>query len=482
MSYTKSIFLFHRALRLDDNIGLLNAQRESNHVIPVFIFTPEQITSSNKFRALNSIAFMLEALQDLNDSLKKLGSKLYMFYGKQHEILEDIFDNDPDIDAIFMNKDYTPYAIERESKIQKVVDKKGITLESSEDYLLHNIDTIKNKSNSYYSVFTPFYHECIKHDVQKPKALRLKNFIKASYRMNKMKGETTIDKIKSICLSGSREKISSLDPVSFFTATREEAIARVKNLNHHKAYHDNRDTLTLETTRLSPYIKFGLVSIREVYHKIKSLYGIHHDLIKQLYWREFYYCLSYNRSDMLNDGTSFRESYDKISWTKSKESKKLLEKWKTGTTGYPVVDAGMRELNLTGYMHNRERLITSNFLVKHLFIDWREGERYFSSKLIDYDPSVNNGNWQFTSGSGADSQPFFRMMNPWTQGERHDPNCAYIKAWIPELETVPNEDIHNWQNTYKNYKNIKYPAPCKNYDYNKLKKESKKVYSKAFSK
>jgi deoxyribodipyrimidine photo-lyase len=222
------------------------------------------------------------------------------------------------------------------------------------------------------------------------------------------------------------------------------------------------------------------VSVREVYHRIKSLYGIHHDLIRQLYWREFYYGLSYNRQDMLSDATSFRESYDKITWGKSSNSKKLLEKWKNGTTGYPIVDAGMRELNLTGYMHNRARLITSNFLVKHLFIDWREGEKYFASKLIDYDPSVNNGNWQFTSGSGADSQPFFRMMNPWTQGERHDPKCAYIKAWIPELETVADDDIHNWQSAYKNYKDINYPAPCKIYDFNKLKKESKKVYSKAF--
>lgn len=473
MSYGKTIFIFHRSLRLDDNIGLFNALRESEHVIPVFIFTPEQITSSNKFRSLNAIIFMLEALNDLNTQLTKLKTKLYIFYGKQHEILENILDQDPDIEAVFINKDFTPYAVKRESKLEAVCNKFKIQLFSHEDYLLHDMNVIKNKSGSFYSVFTPFYHECLKHNVSNPKKLTRKNFIKSTYEL---KNETTFDKIKKNC-DLSKDFPESLPE---YKATRDEALNLVKKINLHKNYSNDRDTLVLETTRLSSYIKFGLVSVREVYHRIKTLYGIRHDLIRQLYWREFYYNLSYNRQDLLLDSASFRESYDKITWRKSTESKKLLEKWKKGMTGYPVIDAGMRELNFTGFMHNRARLITSNFLVKHLFIDWREGEKYFSSKLTDYDPSVNNGNWQFIAGSGADSQPYFRMINPWLQGEKHDQGCYYIKTWIPELENVPAEDIHDWQNKYKNYKNIKYPAPCKVYDYNKLKKESKKVYSKIY--
>jgi deoxyribodipyrimidine photo-lyase len=239
-----------------------------------------------------------------------------------------------------------------------------------------------------------------------------------------------------------------------------------------KNYGEDRNNLFQSTTKLSPYIKFGLISIREVYHKIKSLFGKSHDLIKQLYWREFYYNISHNRPDLFK-GKSFKLQYDKIKWINNQKSFKL---WKNGMTGYPIVDAGMRELNNTGYMHNRARLITSNFLVKHLFIDWRFGEIYFASKLIDYDPSVNNGNWQFTSSSGADSQPYFRMMNPWLQGQRHDPECEYIKKWIPELKDIPNEHIHNWQDYYQQYKKIKYPKPCKMYDFKTLKKESKSIY------
>lgn len=472
MTYNKSIYIFHRSLRLDDNIGLMTALKNSIEVIPIFIFTPEQITHENKYRSLFAIKFMIDALIDLNHHLNKFGSKLYIFYGEQHLVLNDILNSDFDIDAVFINKDYTPYAIDRETKLQTITEKVYHTIHSCEDYLLHDINSIRTKNDKYYSVFTPFYVEAIKHVVKRPKVLKYKNFIKKSYTVF---DETTFDDIKNIC---------SYDSVNLYEyiATREEALKRLKNIKNHKNYENDRNTLSLETTKLSAYIKFGLVSIREVYHRVKSLFGKEHTLIKQLYWREFYYNLTYNRLDMLEESTSFRVSYDKIKWKYSAESKKLLKKWKNGQTGYPIVDAGMRELNMTGYMHNRTRLITSNFLVKHLFIDWREGEKYFASKLIDYDPSVNNGNWQFTSGSGADSQPFFRMMNPWLQQIKHDNNCEYIKTWIPELIDVPDEDIHSWQDTYQQYQNdgIKYPEPCKIYDYNKLKKESKQIYSNAF--
>lgn len=471
MSYNKSIFIFHRALRLNDNVGLIEALKKSEQVIPIFIFTPEQITTQNKFRSLNAIAFMIQGLKDLSEYLKNLRSKLYIFYGKQHDVLEHILKNDTDIDAVFVNKDYTPYATDRELKLRKVTESLGRQFESHEDYLLHPINTITNKSGSYYSVFGPFYDTAIKLEVQVPRTLKHTNFVNSRYVI---KNETTFQHIEKEYLG--TEDIPDLYE---FIPSREEALKRVRFLRYHKDYKNHRDDLFLETTKLSPYIKFGLVSIREVYERIRKLYGKSHDLIRQLYWREFYYGLSYNRPDMLKDSTSFRESYDKITWYWSDADKKLFQKWKRGETGYPVVDAGMRELMYTGYMHNRTRLITSNFLVKHLFIDWREGERYYASKLIDYDPNINNGNWQFTSGSGADSQPFFRMMNPWTQSEAHDLHCGYIKTWIPELEDVPDEDVHDWQNKYDQYV-TKYPRPCKEYIFDKLKKESKKVYSKAF--
>ena len=471
MSYKKSVFIFHRALRIDDNLGLIQAMNDSEYVIPIFIFTPEQITSTNKYKSDNAITFMLQSLIDLDMQLKKHKSKLFTFYGSQNMILDKILKADTEIEAVYCIKDYTPYAIDREEKLKQVTENLARKFISVEDYLLHPMNTILNGSGSFYSVFTPFYKTAIKLNVNKPKYIKSYNFINSKYRINSL---MTIDQIVN--------KYINITNIYEFISSREEALHRIENIKYQKKYSNDRNSLYLETTKLSPYIKFGLVSIREVYHKILKLYGKSHDLIKQLYWREFYYCLSYNRPDILKDGNSFRESYDKIKWYDSSSDKKLLKLWKTGMTGYPVIDAGIRELNLTGYMHNRTRLITSNFLVKHLFIDWREGEKYFASKLIDYDPNVNNGNWQFTSGSGADSQPYFRMMNPWLQQVTHDQMCTYIKTWIPELANVPPDDIHNWQETSVKWinKGIKYPAPCKEYEFQKLKKESKKVYSKAF--
>jgi len=473
MTHNKSIYIFHRALRLTDNTGLTVALKESKQVIPIFIFTPEQITSQNKFRSLFAVKFMIDALMDLDKSLNKLGSRLYIFYGKQPEVLQKILRHDTDIDTVIVNKDYTPYAISREAELKKICENENRTFESYEDYLLHDINTVLNKSGTFYSVFTPFYNAALKFNVAKPKIIRNTNFVKKKYSIP---NQTTFDKIKHLTSYNNTELYE-------FIGTREEGEKRLKNIKNQKNYANDRDNLCLETTRLSPYIKFGIVSIREVYHRIQSLYNKHHPLIRQLYWRDFYYILSFNRTDLLEDSTSFRESYDNIDWWSDAKSKRFLQLWKDGKTGYPVVDAGMRELNMTGYMHNRARLITSNFLVKHLFIDWREGERYFASKLIDYDPSVNNGNWQFTSGSGADSEPYFRMINPILQEIKHDKSCGYIKAWIPELMDVPNEDIHDWQNVHEDYHKIgiDYPAPCKMYDYAKLKKESKKVYKKAFT-
>lgn len=463
----KSIYIFHRSIRLDDNKGLLEALKNSDHVIPVFIFTPEQITEKNKFRSLYCLSFMINALIDLDKTLRKYKSKLYIFYGKQEEVISDILDADQDITRVYINKDYTDYAVKREEKIKKVVEKRNLSLFSIEDYLLHNMGTIVTGKKEYYSVFTPFYRAGIKHNVDKVIKNNRDNYISSRY---KIKNEVSFDKII---------KIIDLDldlGQEDFPATRQDALKRLNAIKDHKNYGRDRNNLTQETTKLSPYIKFGLLSIREVYHKIYSLFGRNHDLIKQLYWREFYYNISYNRPDLFNESASFRESYDKIKWN---DDNKLYNKWMKGITGYPIVDAGMRELNNTGYMHNRSRLITSNFLVKHLFIDWRLGEKYYASKLIDYDPSVNNGNWQFSSGSGADSQPYFRMMNPWLQGERHDPDCEYIKKWVPELSDLPPEVIHNWNEEYVNYKGIYHP-PCKIYDFAKLKKESKRIYSKAF--
>ena len=236
-------------------------------------------------------------------------------------------------------------------------------------------------------------------------------------------------------------------------------------------YSKTRNELSISTSELSPYIKFGCISIREVYQAFKTK----HDFIRQLFWRDFYANILYSFPHVL--GSAMKPNYNKLHWHNNSN---LFKKWCNGETGYPVVDAGMRQLLQTGYMHNRARLIVSSFLVKTLLISWEKGEKYFAQHLVDYDPASNNGNWQWTAGSGADSQPYFRIFNPWEQTKNYDSNCEYIKQWIPELKDVPNKDILNWENTYSQYKNIKYPKPIVNY---KTQKElTLHMYSSAFTK
>jgi deoxyribodipyrimidine photo-lyase len=452
------LYIFHKALRLTDNLGLIEALKTMHKVIPVFIFTPEQLTNKNKFKSVPSIRFMLNALKDLDQCLKKHKSKLHMFYGEPSKVLLDLLTND--ITDVFINMDFTPYAKNREESMRKVCEKRGVTLHSIDDYLMLPINSVTTGSGSYYKVYTPYYRKALKVSVQKPKRNSYKNYAKKAY-----KNQVTINKI-------AKQLDVSLMDVPNFIASRKEGKKRVNAIKNMGTYNDDRDKLTFTTTRLSPYIKFGIVSAREVYHKIVKEFNKNHSLVAQLIWRDFYYNVVHNAPRVLK-GKSFREKYDKIKW---KTDTKLLNKWKKGMTGYPLVDAGMRQLNSEYYMHNRARLVTSSFLVKFLLIDWREGEKYFATQLVDYDPAVNNGNWQFISGTGSSVQQYTRFMNPSTQSAKFDPDCEYIKKWIPELKDVPNKDIHEWHIKHTEHK-TKYPSPCIKYDFKKIKNAIVKKYT-----
>jgi deoxyribodipyrimidine photo-lyase len=239
-------------------------------------------------------------------------------------------------------------------------------------------------------------------------------------------------------------------------------------LKTQKHYSKTRDILSIHTSLLSPYIKFGCVSIREVFHKFRTI----KDLTRQLIWREFYMNILYAHPHVL--GHAMKPNYNKIRW---RTNARYLHAWKTGNTGFPIVDAGMRQLNTTGYMHNRARLIVASFLTKTLLIDWREGEQYFAQKLVDYDPASNNGNWQWIASTGADSQPYFRIFNPYNQSAEVDEDAIYIKTWIPELKDIPAKEIHNWYKYHTEYK-IHYPAPI--VDYSVQKEKAIEMYSSIF--
>lgn len=442
MTYNKAIFIFRRDLRLDDNKGLIECLKQSKIVIPIFILTPEQLVN-NEYKSNNCVQFMIESLQDLSGQLQEKKSRLIYLYGSPENIL-DKFLKETSADAIFVNMDYTPYSVERDEKINNLCRKRNISFKSYEDILLNPIDSIKTGTGKTYSKFTPFFNKAKENKIDSPIKNNFLNFIKNN---TKFKTEFT----------GDIHKFYSHDKKIAHNGGRQNALNILKKIKNFKDYNNTRNYLSNGTTGLSAYNKFGCVSIREVYYVFMKNLGENNDLIKQLYWRDFYYNVSYEHHEEMEKHTSFKNT--RINWSDTK----LLPKWEQGMTGYPIVDAAMREMNTTGFMHNRGRLVVSSFLIKILRINWKFGELYFAKKLIDYDRCQNFGNWLWAFGQ-LDSGGYIRIFNPWRQSEKYDKDCEYIKKWIPELRQINNNDIHKWNNTFKNYPNLKYPKPIVDYD------------------
>lgn len=438
-----TLFIYRRDLRVVDNNGLNLAMKQFNNIIPVFIFTPEQIGDKNKFKSDNAIQFMCESLKELDIELKKHNSKLHIFRGENTSVLKSIF-NTIDVTNVVYNMDYTPYAKKRDKSIRLLCKKNNVNCVEIEDYLTNKVGTILKPNGEPYTVFTPFKNKGLTFDVNKPSKVRVKNLVK----LNKL---NTTDMINY-----------NINNDILVKGGRSEGIKMLKKVKQHKNYGKVRNLLSVKSTELSAYIKFGCISIREVYWTIHKLNGLNSTLMSQIFWREFYYYITYYFPYVLK-GQNYNSKYDDIDWVKKKSH---FKKWCEGKTGYPVVDAGMRQLNETGYMHNRARLITANFLNRMLGYHWTLGEKYFATKLTDYDPAVNNGNWQWIASTGTDPKPYFqRLFNPIIQSEKFDPEAKYIKKWIPELKNIPAKDIHNWESKYKYYNlgDVDYIPPIVNY-------------------
>lgn len=441
LMYMSTLYLFRRDLRLVDNMALFYATK-TEKIIPCFIFTPEQVTTKNKYRSEHAIQFMVESLDALDQDLRKHNSRMHYFQGDNIDILTKII-RLIDVKQVVFAKDYTPYAEQRDKKIQIWCKKNSIDCVSVEDYLLADIGTFLKDNEEPYKVFTPFKNYVLQKEkeIAKPKKYALENLFKT-------------DKLLPI-ESGLLYR-DIVHPQQLVRGGRKRGLSLLQKSTSRTEYDEKRNLLTYESTHLSAYIKFGCVSIREVFWKWKS---VSPGLLGQLIWREFYYYIIYFYPEGLR-GVPFQTKYKDMKWEKNTT---YINAWKNGMTGYPVVDAGIRQMIATGYMSNRSRLITSNFLVRILGQDWRIGEKYFATMLTDYDPSVNNGNWQWVSSVGVDPKPHFqRLFNPWNQSKQYDEHAKYIKKWVPELREISSEHIHEWDKYALQYK-TKYPSPIVNY-------------------
>ena len=456
--YENGLFIFRRDLRIVDNNGLNLLNSKCKNIYTIFIFTPEQVTGANKYKSDNAVQFMIESLKDLSSQINKMGGKLLTFYGHNDKVVADCI-KAWDIDVVCFNLDITPYARERDEKILKLCEHMKTYIMCNYDYYLCEPGTIVNGSKTPYVKFTPYYDKAKKLKVEPPAKMRKLHLKKSDAHIpNKI----TLDEAM-------KKFVGNENPDILVKGGRQEAIKQLriaaKNIKH---YEQTRDELSKPTSQLSAYIKFGNISIREVYYAFKT----NHAFIRQLYWKEFYSGILYSFPRVL--GHSLNPKYDKIKWH---HKERWFQAWCKGETGFPAVDSGMRQLNATGYMVNRARLIVASFLVKTLLIDWRKGAQYFASKLTDYDPASNQLNWQWCSSSGPDSQPYFRIFNPWLQAENFDPDCIYIKKWVPELSSFEPKIIHNWEIEWVNHKDIKYPKPiC---DYSEQKERALKMYKDA---
>lgn len=403
-----AIFWYRRDLRLEDNAGLFHALKSGYKVLPIFIFD-KNILDKLENKKDQRVEFIHKALTEIQEQLVSFGSSLLVKYGSPIEIWKSLI-SDFDIAEVYTNHDYEKYAIERDKQIGELLNANGIAFYTFKDQTIFEKNEVLSGAGTPYTVFTPYSRKWKE---------RLNEFYLKSYPTEKYFGNFQKSSLYSL---PTLNEIGFNETGSVFPKKelREELI---------KKYDEVRDIPSiLGTSRLSVHLRFGTVSIRKLTQKA---FALNEKWLNELIWRDFYMNILYHFPHIA-EGKSFRKEYDNIVWRNNQAE---FKRWCDGKTGYPIVDAGMRELNATGFMHNRVRMITASFLIKHLLIDWRWGEAYFAEKLMDFDFSANNGGWQWASSSGCDAAPYFRIFNPTSQTQKFDPELKYIKKWIPELNS-----------------------------------------------
>ncbi len=399
-----TIFWFRRDLRLEDNVGLAAALGHGASVHPLFIFDSDILAKLDENDA--RITFIRELVKEVDTQLRENGSSLDVHMGRPVEIFAKLLKT-LNIEAVYTNHDYEPYALRRDEEIDLLLEEHGVPFHTYKDQVVFEKDEVLKLDNTPYSVFSAYKKKWL--DTLDPRDL---SSVKADFT-NFVKRKTNM--------------IPSLEQLGF----REQAIPSPSpsvDLRLIRKYDQTRDFPAVAgTTHLGAHLRFGTISVR---HLAKIAQKENATWLGELIWREFFSQILFHYPHVVNH--PFRPEYAKIEWRHSAQD---LARWKEGTTGYPLVDAGMRELNETGFMHNRVRMVTASFLVKHLLINWQDGEHYFARCLFDFELASNNGNWQWVAGSGCDAAPYFRVFNPTLQAKRFDPKQEYIRKWIPEFGT-----------------------------------------------
>ncbi|WP_369993745.1 deoxyribodipyrimidine photo-lyase [Winogradskyella sp.] len=408
MSKKVNIFWFRRDLRLDDNVGFYEALKGEHPVLPIFIFDSEILDELPEDDA--RVTFIYETLQDMRKTLQdEQDSSIAMFHGKPETIYKQLIE-DYDIATVYTNHDYEPYAKERDEAIKKLLNDNNIEFKTYKDQVIFEKDEVVKSDGDPYVVYTPY---------MKTWKENFKDYdLKIYYTNDYLNNLITNSRLPNLSLSdiGFKKSSQEIEPYDVTPTLIQE-------------YESTRNYPAKESTsRLGPHLRFGTVSVRKMMKK--AIAENNETFWQELIWREFFMQILWHFPETRDE--AFKKKYDRIEWRNNEDE---FKKWREGKTGYPLVDAGMRQLNKTGFMHNRVRMLVGSFLCKHLLIDWRWGEAYFAEKLHDYEMASNVGNWQWVAGSGVDAAPYFRIFNPTTQIDKFDKDKKYIKKWVEEFDT-----------------------------------------------
>jgi deoxyribodipyrimidine photo-lyase len=405
-----ALFWFRRDLRLEDNVGLFHALESKYRVIALFIFDEDILDSLEKNDP--RVSFIHTSLEGINAQLQKVGSSILVKKGKTLDIWQELI-KEFDVKEVFFNKDYEPYAIKRDSLIGTFLKSNKVASFCYKDQVVFEEKEIAKADGSAYTIYTPYKNKWLeKYRLNAP----LDEYDCAAKRSNYYVSDFVFPSLEQIGFEKSSIKVLPY------------------HLNTIANYHQTRDFPAMDSTSyLSPHLRFGTVSIRKLVN-----WAVHKNevFLSELIWREFFMQILFSFPKVVSQ--NFKPAYDGIQWRNNEAD---FKRWCSGTTGYPLVDAGMRQLNETGYMHNRVRMVVASFLCKHLLINWQWGEAYFAEKLLDYELASNVGNWQWAAGTGCDAAPYFRVFNPAIQLKKFDEKGIYIRKWIPEFELGYNEPM-----------------------------------------